>query len=221
MHWRSILLGHMSAVIFIVHQFVRGLLENVCPDEQVRAELWDNFLLEKMRDAYKSATDHAIHLLEIERDGVPITYNQNFNKSLQRARKARLEKSVDSLTVQDGKGYTVDTSNPLVPVKQFLKLSKTKADTTYNCEDIHDILKSYYEVARSRFVDVVCQQVVSHDLLHGPQSPLRIFTQDLIHRMKAEELEMVAGEGAANKTKRERLNSDIKSLTEAMRLLRA
>ncbi|KAI1475448.1 hypothetical protein F4774DRAFT_396935 [Daldinia eschscholtzii] len=35
------------------------------------------------------------------------------------------------------------------------------------CNDTHDALKAYYEIARARFVDNIHQQVVTHFLLHS------------------------------------------------------
>lgn len=45
----------------------------------------------------------------------------------------------------------------------------------HTVEDIHAILKSYYKVARKRFIGVVCIQAADHLLVTGSESPLRLF----------------------------------------------
>jgi hypothetical protein len=86
---------------------------------------------------------------------------------------------------------------------------------------------SYYKVARKRFVDCVCQQVVDHFLLYGKQgagpdekSPLSIFDSDLILSLDESKLEDIAGEDPWTKQQRDMLATEIKNLTEATKVLR-
>jgi hypothetical protein len=88
-------------------------------------------------------------------------------------------------------------------------------------EDIHDILQSYYKVARKRFVDNVCRTVIEYFLLDGNKSPLKILNPELIAGMSETQLDMIAGEDATTKRERERLVSEIRGLEEAMKVLRA
>jgi hypothetical protein len=217
-NWEPLVLQHISAIIFIVRQFARDLMEEVCPDEQVRGELWENILLEKLCAAYKKAKEHADFLLSLERER-PVTENPDFNKNLQRSRNARLGEALMSFAIGDGPPEEKPGST-LLSLAQFLRFSEDKANDTHVCEDIHDILKNYYKVAGDRFVDVISVQVVNHDLLNGPSSPLHIFKHELIHRMEADQLKNIAGEDDITKTKRERLDNEIKSLTEALMVLR-
>jgi hypothetical protein len=85
------------------------------------------------------------------------------------------------------------------------------------CEDILDIVESYYKVSRKRFVDAVCQQVVNHFLLDGPKSPLKVLCADRILKLSPELLEMIAGEEPTSKTKRQVL---MRELTKAVEVLR-
>ncbi|KAL4745863.1 Dynamin central region-domain-containing protein [Aspergillus foveolatus] len=130
-------------------------------------------------------------------------------------RSERMCKSLETLAVSftDGEGY--------VPVKALRQRFTTDKDNRQQvCEDILDTLMSYYKVARKRFVDIVCQQVIHHFLLETDDGPLRIFSPDLVMSLSTEQLEMVAGEDAESKRRRNMLKQEIDSLEAALRILR-
>lgn len=89
------------------------------------------------------------------------------------------------------------------------------------CEDILDVLTSYYKVARKRFVNALCRQVISHFLLDGDQSPLRVFSPDLVMGLDDKLLEKIAGEDAERKDRRAILQADMANLEAAMQVLRS
>lgn len=68
------------------------------------------------------------------------------------------------------------------------------SNTEHAVRDIHDILRSYYKVARKRFVDNVCIQGTDYHLITGPDIPLRVFSPQFVVELSAERLEAVAGE---------------------------
>lgn len=73
----------------------------------------------------------------------------------------------------------------------FVELDSVKNATTNKSnldhvkEEIHDILYSYYKVARKRFVDNVYHQAIDHYLLIGPMSPLVVFNQEWVIKLQA------------------------------------
>ena len=85
--------------------------------------------------------------------------------------------------------------------------------------DIHDILHSYYDVARTRFIDNVCKQAADFFLVNGPDTPLRVLSPVFVSRLTDEKLEQIAGEESAVKRQRDKLQKDMNSLSEAMRIL--
>ncbi|KAL4763653.1 uncharacterized protein BDW70DRAFT_148432 [Aspergillus foveolatus] len=89
------------------------------------------------------------------------------------------------------------------------------------CEDILDNLMSYYKVARKRFVDIVCQQMIHYFLLETDDGPLQIFSPNLVMSLGTEELEMVAGEDAESKRRRDILKREIENLEAAVSILRS
>lgn len=68
----------------------------------------------------------------------------------------------------------------------------TGSNLKHTVEDLHDILHSYYKVARKRFVDVVCMQAADYFLVTGHDAPIKVRTllsdflpvrdQDLSHK---------------------------------------
>ncbi|KAK1708349.1 P-loop containing nucleoside triphosphate hydrolase protein [Colletotrichum lupini] len=106
-----------------------------------------------------------------------------------------------------------------VPKSMLSKLTTDRSNAEQVREDIHDALRSYYMVARRRFVDVVLQQVIFHFLLDSKTSPLKIFTPDLVMSLDDTQLKMIAGESAATRDKRKVLTQNILNMKLALQEL--
>ncbi|KXH32597.1 interferon-induced GTP-binding protein Mx1 [Colletotrichum nymphaeae SA-01] len=106
-----------------------------------------------------------------------------------------------------------------VPKSMLSKLTTDRSNAKQVREDIHDALRSYYMVARRRFVDVVLQQVIFHFLLDSKTSPLKTFTPDLVMSLDDTMLKMIAGENAAMRDRREALTQNILNLKLALQEL--
>ena len=87
-------------------------------------------------------------------------------------------------------------------------------------QDLHDILFSYYKVARKRFVDSVCMQATDHYLVNGPQTPLALFSPTFVSSLTHKQLETIAGEDQGTKRTRARLKRDIANLEAAKKILK-
>lgn len=61
--------------IGLVHKYIFTLLAHICPDEQIRAQLFETVPVEEFRRAYIRAMERARFLLRVERHGWPSTYN--------------------------------------------------------------------------------------------------------------------------------------------------
>lgn len=196
-----------------MHEFIHQLLVQVCPEKQVRKNLWDTILVQKLCDAYRQAMIHARFILDMERGQKPVTYNHYFNGTLQKKRADRMEKVYEKLSNEftDGERY--------IALKSLGQRTVDKDNSQQVCEDILDSLSSYYKVARKRFVDVVCQQFVHHYLLESAQSPVHIFDPDLVMGLSPEELEAIAGEDAETKRQRQGLEREVERLEAAVRVI--
>lgn len=232
--WPKMVLSHTSDAILIVHQFILDLLHDVIGDSHVRDELYDH-LLEKLQASYKRAMDHARFLVEIEREGTLATYNPSFGAELQRVQMSRRETAFGELAnispssnTRSGAGGSTTTSFGIPLSNQAVHIDVLRAGLASTDrsspqqvrEYLHDVVQSYYQISMKRIVDVVCQQAVYHFLLSGKDSPLRVFSTEMVFSLGAGTLEMIAGEDQVTKSERERLASEIGNLQEAMHVLR-
>ncbi|KAF2828425.1 hypothetical protein CC86DRAFT_454231 [Ophiobolus disseminans] len=219
--WEPVVLAHVSKSIMIVHTYIAKLVAHICPDTQVRTQLWEILLVEELQKAYIRAMEHARFLLRIERDGTPTTYNHYFNSEVQ---KKRLERWNAAATEQAATLYTESNSRGqarlAIPLGNFQNFVTNKDNVQHVREDLLDVLVSYYKVSRKRFVDVICRQVIGHFLLDGEQSPLKVFSSQLVMGLGDDVLESIAGEEQATKYRRAWLEAEIESLEAAMKVLR-
>ena len=95
----------------------------------------------------------------------------------------------------------------------------TASNTDMVIRDLHDILKSYYKVARKRFVDVVCMQAVDHYLLTGPDAPVHLFSPSFVSGLTDGELGHIAGEDSSTTMKRCELKREIYLLPKVKKIL--
>ncbi|KAK8133472.1 hypothetical protein PG984_005484 [Apiospora sp. TS-2023a] len=213
--WEPLVLSHTSKAIVLVHDYIFQLLARLCPEEQVREQLWGGHLMDKLCDAYRNAMDHAHFLLGIERGGRPTTFNHYFNATLQRKRGDRLVKALEGKV----KGF-LSNNEKCVALSDVKNYAQNKNNASQVCEDILDTLTSYYKVSRKRFVDVICQQVVFHFLLEGEQSPLKVMGPELVMGLSLDELETIVGEDSESQRQRKALVERKERLETALKVLR-
>ncbi|MCJ1242979.1 hypothetical protein MMC30_000175 [Trapelia coarctata] len=209
--WEQWALGYISDIISMVHKFILELLILVCPDENVRISL-QSTLMEHLVGQYKSAYSLTETLLRVERTGTPMTLNHYFNDNLQKSRAERLRK-----TLQESAG--ICENHPSAIKMDDILATQDMSNQRNLVWDIHDILKSYYKVARKRFVDNVCMQAADDLLVTGPKTPLKLFSPEFVGRLTDSELEEIAGENAALKRERARLNKEIQNLDAGRKIL--
>lgn len=89
----------------------------------------------------------------------------------------------------------------------------------HTIQDLHDILRSYYKVARKRFVDNICMQGADHHLVTGPDTPIKVFSPAFVADLSAEQLEVIAGEDVSTKRKRAELTREIANLEKGKKVL--
>ncbi|KAI0014316.1 P-loop containing nucleoside triphosphate hydrolase protein [Xylariaceae sp. FL0662B] len=222
--WEPIALSYMRTTVVTVHHFIAEIIKQVCPDPRVRDELWDGLLLEELQGSYRRVMDHTKLLLSIEREEVPLTLNRLFNENLRKSQSGRLlatmknhgqERDVTSQDNSTERGVFLNSAQ----LNDFL-VFVNKANSEHVIQFMHDILKSYYKVSRDRIIDVVYQQAVNHCLLASKDSPLKIFSTQMVLNLNEDQLDMVAAEDAPVKLRREKLGRDIESFEAALKVLR-
>ena len=93
------------------------------------------------------------------------------------------------------------------------------SNAEHTIQDLHDILQSYYKVARKRFVDSLRMQAADHYLVTGPNSPLMLFSPTFVNDMTSEQLEEVAGEDVVVKRRRVQLEKENQELENGKKIL--
>ncbi|KAI5307203.1 hypothetical protein KEM56_002936 [Ascosphaera pollenicola] len=213
--WGDITKAYMSQVIMIIHRFFKLAFDHVCPDTELRDALWMR-LSDEVLSRYQAAIKEAEFLEELERCKSPFTLNMEFTRLL----RALMSNRTQSLLSSASGIHTNEHGQTLFNIEAITEMFKSKTNLEHIKEQVHDILQSYYDIARKRFVDNVFQQAVDHRLLSGPDSPLRVFTQQWVLDLDAEDLDMIAGESAFTKERRNLLEKKIQDLEEAIRILR-
>lgn len=129
-----------------------------------------------------------------------------------KSRQERLKSSMEKRAVElAGYGRMVE----LDTVYQHAHMS----NVDHTVHDLHDILKSYYRVARKRFVDVVCMQGADFHLVTGPDTPTKVFSPSFVTGLNPEQLERIAGETLTTRKKRAELVREISNLENGKKIL--
>lgn len=210
----------MSNAILVVHHFIDMALRESCADDIVCTQL-RMFITDDLTGTYGRAMDHANFLLSIECGDSTITCNPDFAASLQKNRKDRLDQRTAEVNEITYHSNSSKQTIPFLPKEKVLKMiTATPAPVDQICQDVHELLKIYYGLARSRFVDAIYQQVVDHFLLSDGASALRVFGPHRVIEMTGEQLGMIAAEDASTRRTRERLGQEITSLERALVVLR-
>jgi len=173
-------------------------------------------MTDELLGRYEKAVEHTHFVLRVERKGTPLTTNHYFNENLQKARVERLKSALKGQAIAVKVG---DEHQRMVNVDAIVD-SVQMGNLQHTVEDIHAILKSYYKVARKRFIDVVCMQAADHLLVTGSGSPLRIFTPTFVHHLSSDSLNLIAGEDVVSKRTRSALAHEVQYLRAGKKLLK-
>ena len=226
--WNDIALGYIGDTIVLTHTFINDLLHEVCPTRRVREGIM-SLLMEELCTRYQKAINYVKFLLAVDLDGKPSTLNHYFNDNLQKryvrlayrvshancnfSRQKRLRRRIESKTVNAGDyGEVVSTSD--------LFSLQNMGNDEHTIQELHDILHSYYKVARKRFVDNVRQHAGDHFLLSGPETPLTLFNPTFVIGLSDKQLEEAVGEDRQLKRQRAILEKTVEELKDAMNIIR-
>ncbi|CAG8902290.1 unnamed protein product [Penicillium egyptiacum] len=212
--WPNLAQGYVSDVISYVHRFIQKALLAACPDSEMSSSIL-SLLMDELMDNYRQAISVADFLLGIERAGTPMTLNHYLNDNLQKCREKRFQ---DALAK---KAFTVEFPQG---DEKAVRLGDVHhqdhmSNFDHTVQDIHDILESYYKVARKRFVDNVCMQATDHYLVTGPKSPMKLLSPAWVNSLSTDQLEEIAGEDAVTRRRRQQLRKEIRHLESGRKAL--
>ncbi|GKT70804.1 interferon-induced GTP-binding protein Mx2 [Colletotrichum tofieldiae] len=214
--WERIAKQYLSKIILLVHRFILAALEVVCADTQVLQSV-SSAILNDLCAKYEGSMDQAILLVNVERQLKPYTLNHYFNHNQQRSYGFRI---METLRPKARRENSENRGKLVINLRDVPDAVTNKSNAAHATETIHDTLEAYYEVAYKRFVDNVFSQAVDYKLLSGPESPLRLFSEQWVLCLDPKELLFVAGESRRTRESRERLKNEIQDLEVAMEILR-
>ncbi|KAI9739944.1 MAG: hypothetical protein M1818_005000 [Claussenomyces sp. TS43310] len=211
--WNFHAYTYVTKVIYKIHCFNHEALQYCCNDDVLCRRLWER-LIQSLLPSYQRALEHVVFLTGIERHGNLITMNHYFAENVRKSREARLKVRLESL---QSWSTGDEKREPLLRLQDIWDVVASNDDHT--TQDLHDTLKSYYKVARKRFVDAVCLQAVDHYLVSGETSPLWIFSALFISNMSDAELGQIAGDEDGTLKRRNVLEAELVSLKAGAKIL--
>ncbi|KAJ3499735.1 hypothetical protein NLG97_g119 [Lecanicillium saksenae] len=216
--WGDITEMYMSRVIVTIHRFIVAALRSVCPEEYARSKLW-SAILDTLVERYKAAMAQTELLIKVERSKKPYTLNRQFSVALSQAGGHRLTELLRPRARKDTTQY--GEVQYMVNLSDIAGAAEGKSNVEQLQEAIHDILHAYYGLAADRFIDNIFQLAVDYGLLHGPSSPLNVFTHEWVLNLEPETLEGIVGEPKSLKKRRSKLVKKIEDLTNALKILKS
>lgn len=218
--WPSMSRAFMSRAIVAVHEFITCALRVVCMDGAVRDKLW-SAMLDELQQRYKAGMSAADFLVSVERDTKPYTLDNHFNEQCQKSHGRRAANLLKNLYGEDQNFRSVmsDSETTSITIKQVRAATESKSNLDDVVERLHDDLSAYYEIACKRFVDNVLNQAVNYYLLFGPSTPVKVFSQEWVLGLDAEQLRAIAREPPSVTERRADLDRKIDDLQGAKRIL--
>ncbi|KFA70722.1 hypothetical protein S40288_07610 [Stachybotrys chartarum IBT 40288] len=214
--WEMVAKQYLSKIILLVHRFILAALKIVCADTQVLHDV-SSAILGDLCAKYEGGMNQATLLVNVERQLKPYTLNHYFNHNKQRSHGARIKETLRPKARPFPSGYD---NSLCIFLDDVADAVTNKSNAEHDTETIHDTLEAYYKVAYKRFVDNVFTQAVDYKLLSGPESPLRLFSEQWVLGLDSKKLLRVAGESRRTRDHRERLKKEIGDLEVAMEILR-
>ena len=161
--------------------------------------------------AMLQAMNHLQEVLSDERDGILQTVNHYFADTVQRIRQDRVLARLKAIGLQDGyQGIS------LQKITEAAHLSNE--DQAVN--DIHDVLKAYYQVAVKRFMDNVLKSVVERHLI-GLDGPVMTFTPEYVGNLVDADLADLAAESYKTSSVRVDISQRATRLSEALKVAKS
>ena len=128
------------------------------------------------------------------------------------SRQKRLKASVKDKKITDC------THGEVIRIEDLV-FHSNQSNSDHTVQDIHDILESYYKVARKRFVDNICMQAADHCLVTGSEAPMKLFSPSWVNGLSDNQLQKLAGEDNSTKRRRQKLQKEIGDLEAGRKCL--
>ena len=212
--WEAIAKKHVQTVVKHVDSACITTLDHSCKDNAVNKRLGKLIRTAKEKSQQKAfdalndriTTMNTRHLQ---------TNNPDFEKRVDEARRLRFSAALHQYKIANPVGKpSIDQSNKMViDLNQVdLLFNNVHMAVARNLEiDIHDILKSYYEIERTNFIENVNQLIVEA-YLNDPQGPCLQFSPMYLSGLGNEEIDRLAAEDEKLVEKRQECEAKLRQL---------
>ncbi|EXJ65394.1 hypothetical protein A1O7_01735 [Cladophialophora yegresii CBS 114405] len=206
--WESTVMECIDMLLKDVQKAIIPIIQGVLDEKTIKGllEYILNPGLDKIEASLRVKTKE---LLRPQQSGHPITYNNSFTESVQRARQEHYQRSIrEKLRAFFGTKYPRFPSSENQFVFSMGNLINALGTQTaddmerFACSEAIDCMQAYYEVARKKFVDDFSNLAVEKCLLE----PLAvIFCPKVVDSLADDVVENIAAEDENSKLERGRL----------------
>ncbi|KAL9600156.1 MAG: hypothetical protein Q9179_003315 [Wetmoreana sp. 5 TL-2023] len=216
--WKGIATKHFQTVSNNTLEMLQQAANTICRDtitaKKVKGRVRQiNRMSEEfgLSQLYQRADQIASHHLQ--------TQNPTFEKNIREARLARFQSALEHYQATHSDAMSQNGRAVVIQLRDVTSLfDALHMSNTHNLEDeIHDILRSYYQLALHDFIEYVTQQVVESYLNH-PQGPVLFFNPMYIGSLTQEGIEELAAEDSHVVRERAMKQETLARLTHAERI---
>ena len=224
-NWRAKSQAHFQKVQNMTMDVTEKPIEATCADKHTRAQIRT-----VVHQANKQATSRMLNQLSERLNDILTkhlqTNNQAFEEKISEARLLRfqgaLERFRSSRKSQSQPALSTSPNHGVSDTQLIIDMRDTAAlfaelhmSNFQNLEEeIHDTLKSYYEIALNDFIEYVTQQIVER-YLNDPRGPLLIFSPIYIGELSDQAVESLAAEDEATVQRRAEYEESLARLNRA------
>ena len=224
--WRGLAEAHFTNVILLASVAVTQILELVCRDDYTRQKIQASIQAnnrKQQKSCSHSLTEHLNNVLskhlqtnhEAFESKVKEARMRRFQAALRRYARSNANQSSSSRSVLDSaSNETSDTF--LVNVRSAEALfAEVHMSNQQNLEDeIHDILRAYYEIARENFIEFVNVHIVER-YLDNKEGPVYAFSPAYLGKLTDGQVESMAAEDEEKEKRRRDLEATLERLAKA------
>ncbi|KAI9769296.1 MAG: hypothetical protein M1839_003773 [Geoglossum umbratile] len=225
--WESHAREHLQNVQSILQAVTKALLLATCKDDAVRINL-EVELSSFHQKAYAQSEDRLDALIQDLREKPLQTNNPLFAEKVQFARRLRFENALARYlqrTGQLGNGNNIGDGDSdgrggitlWDPSSLFDALHISNSENL--ADEIHDTLKSYYDITVVNFVEFVNNHIVER-YVSSPDGPVRLFSPHWVAGLSDKDLARLAGDDKETLAKRKEGEDVLEGLLMAEKILR-
>ncbi|KAL8781437.1 MAG: hypothetical protein Q9213_005988 [Squamulea squamosa] len=218
--WKDLATSHFSKITKTTGQGLLKALETTCKGDDIVAPK----IRVQVRQVQHAAEARGLRQIRQRVDEIGSRHLQTQNPLFEeQIRKARLARFAAALERYRSKGpISVKQDGSTTDNEIVINLRDVAAlfdqihmSNAQNLEDdIHDILKSYYELALRDFIEYVNQQVVE-SYLRDPEGPVLFFNPSYVSQLSQESIEDLGAEESEIVAKRKELQETLARLNRA------